>query len=65
MYFPSNISKYIDPKARVLPISKDAVTGVEDNYEESSLHEGTENVEFPTEKLIYSGLKFGDASVGS
>ncbi|PAN11879.1 hypothetical protein PAHAL_2G225200 [Panicum hallii] len=53
MYFPSNISKYIDPEDRSFPISK----GVEDNYEESSLNEGTESVEFPFEKIIYSGLK--------
>ncbi|CAL5050083.1 unnamed protein product [Urochloa decumbens] len=66
MYFPSNISKYVDPKARVLPISKgDAVTGDEDRYEESSLDEGTEFVEFPISKLQFSGFKFDDASVGS
>ncbi|PUZ70248.1 hypothetical protein GQ55_2G211200 [Panicum hallii var. hallii] len=62
MYFPSNISKYVDPKARVLPISE----GVEDNFEESSLLEGTESVEFPNVELFYHGMEFDDdASVDS
>ncbi|KAG2639505.1 hypothetical protein PVAP13_2KG009100, partial [Panicum virgatum] len=63
-YFPSNISKYIDPEARILPISK----GLEDNYVESIDNEGTESVEFPTEKIAFSGIEFGDdddASVDS
>ncbi|CAN6206738.1 unnamed protein product [Urochloa humidicola] len=61
MYYPSNISKHIDPKARVLHISK----GDEDRYEESSLDEGTESVEFPSSELKFSGIKFDDASVSS
>ncbi|CAN6206737.1 unnamed protein product [Urochloa humidicola] len=64
MYFPSNISKYVDPKARFLPITK-AVTG-EDSWEESSMDEGTESVEFPTLDFCYPLLEIlNDASVAN
>ncbi|RCV23105.1 hypothetical protein SETIT_4G272800v2 [Setaria italica] len=51
MYFPSNISKYIAPEARVLPITTDG-------WEESSLHEGTENVEIPSLPIYFPGYGF-------
>ncbi|TVU07634.1 hypothetical protein EJB05_40998 [Eragrostis curvula] len=51
-YFPSNISKYIDPRARVIPIPK----GDEDdpNWEEWRRYEGTESLKLP--RLVLSRL---------
>ncbi|TVU07635.1 hypothetical protein EJB05_40999, partial [Eragrostis curvula] len=54
VYFPSNIGKYIDPKARIFPVPK----GDEDDYdwEESSQYEGTESLKLSSPSLVLQRL---------
>ncbi|TVU40929.1 hypothetical protein EJB05_14414 [Eragrostis curvula] len=48
VYFPSNISRYIDPDARVIPIPED-----DDSWEEFSEYEGTETRDLPRLQSLF------------